>query len=67
MAKKTCYEVISIFDGQLDAADVFAGLIYEKEQARNPAKTEDSIAGEGGEAYNSDKVQMTAPASGLCA
>ena len=68
MAKKTTYEVVAIYDGNLDAADVFADLIYEKYQNNFQYQyNKDSVA-EGDEtAYNTDEVLVIEPASGICA
>ena len=68
MAKKTTYEVVAIYDGKLDAADVFADLIYEKYQNNLLYQQKENLIAEGGEtAYNTDEVLVIEPASGICA
>ena len=68
MAKnKTRIDVITVFDGELDAADVFVSLIAQKHSQKsseesgknNLAKTQDLC-------YTKDKVQVTGAPSGLC-
>ena len=67
MAKnKTRIDVITVFDGELDATDVFVSLIAQKhsqkfseESGNNLAKTQDLC-------YTKDKVQVTGVPSGLC-
>ncbi len=63
MAKKTKMNVITVFDGNQDATEVFAALIAEKMQTvmRN------SLAGRDAVCYDKSKVQVTGGlASGLC-
>jgi len=65
MAKnKTRIDVIAVFDGELDATDVFVSLIAQKHSSEessknNLAKTQDLC-------YTKDKVQVTGVPSGLC-
>lgn len=68
MAKnKTRIDVIAVFDGELDATDVFVSLIAQKHSQKsseesgknNLAKTQDLC-------YTKDKVQVTGVPSGLC-
>ena len=64
MAKsKTEIHVTAVFDGELDAADVFVSLIAQKYGQNtgneNLAKTQDL-------GYNKDKVQSDRVPSGLC-
>ena len=64
MAKnKTRIDVITVFDGELDATDVFVSLIAQKygqnTGKENLAKTQDLC-------YTKDKVQVTGVPSGLC-
>ena len=64
MAKnKTEIHVTTVFDGELDAADVFVSLIAQKYSQRNDkeylAKKQDSE-------YNKDEVQKNRVPSGLC-
>ena len=68
MAKnKTRIDVITVFDGELDATDVFVSLITQKHSQKfseesgknNLAKTQDLC-------YAKDKVQVTGAPSGLC-
>ena len=64
MAKnKTEIHVISVFDGELDATDVFVSLIAQrygrKDRQNSLAKTQEIE-------YNKDTVQKTDVPSGLC-
>ena len=68
MAKnKTRFDVIAVFDGELDATDVFVSLIAQKHSQKsseesgknNLAKTQDL-------GYNKDEVQKNRVPSGLC-
>ena len=64
MAKtKTEIHVTTVFDGELDAADVFVSLIAQKygqdTRKRNLAKKQEME-------YNKDKVQKNRVPSGLC-
>ncbi len=64
MAKsKTEIHVTTIFDGELDATDVFVSLIAQKYSQKNNkeylVKTQDLE-------YNKDKVQKDRVPSGLC-
>ena len=64
MAKtKTEIHVTTVFDGELDAADVFVSLIAQKygqnTGKENLAKTQDL-------GYNKDEVQKNRVPSGLC-
>ena len=64
MAKtKTEIHVTTVFDGELDAADVFVSLIAQKYRQdtgkRNLAKKQEME-------YNKDKVQKNRVPSGLC-
>ena len=68
MAKnKTRIDVIAVFDGELDATDVFVSLIAQKHSQKsseefgknNLAKTQDL-------GYNKDEVQKNRVPSGLC-
>ena len=64
MAKtKTEIHVTTVFDGELDATDVFVSLIAQKygqnTSKENLAKTQDLE-------YNKDKVQKNRVPSGLC-
>lgn len=68
MAKnKTKIHVTTVFDGELDATDVFVSLIAQKHAQKfdgettnkNLAKTQDMC-------YTKDKVQVTGVPSGLC-
>ncbi len=55
--------VISIYDGNQDATDVFVSLITEKMRKN----TQDYLGEKGSACYNKDKVQVTGNrASGLC-
>ena len=64
---KTRIDVIAVFDGELDATDVFVSLIAQKHSQKfseesgknNLAKTQDLC-------YTKDKVQVTGAPSGLC-
>ncbi|RGD96869.1 hypothetical protein DWZ16_10330 [Clostridium sp. AF29-8BH] len=64
MAKnKTEIHVTAVFDGELDATDVFVSLIAQryggKDKRNNLAKTQEIE-------YNKDTVQKTDVPSGLC-
>ena len=68
MAKnQTRLDVITVFDGELDATDVFVSLIAQKHSHKfsgesdknNLAKTQELC-------YTKDKVQVTGVPSGLC-
>lgn len=64
MAKtKTEIHVTTVFDGELDATDVFVSLIAQKygqqHSKYNLVKSQETE-------YNEDKVQRTNPPSGLC-
>lgn len=68
MAKnKTMIHVTTVFDGELDATDVFVSLIAQKHSQKKVAikekeylvKTQDMM-------YNKDEVQRTTVPSGLC-
>ena len=64
MAKtKTEIHVTTVFDGELDATDVFVSLIAQKYSQKNGkehlVKTQDI-------GYNKDKVQSDRVPSGLC-
>ena len=63
MAKtKTEIHVTTVFDGELDAADVFVSLIaqkYGQDTGGNLAKKQEME-------YNKDKVQKNRVPSGLC-
>ena len=60
---KTEIHVTTVFDGELDATDVFVSLIAQKYSQRNDkeylVKTQDLE-------YNKDKVQSDRVPSGLC-
>lgn len=61
MAKeKTKINVTTVFDGELDATDVFVNLIAQKYN-----KTKEKLAKKQEEVYNTDKVQQSRT-SGLC-
>ena len=68
MAKnRTEIHVTTVFDGELDAADVFVSLIAQKHSLKKGvgndreylAKTQDMM-------YNKDEVQKNRVPSGLC-
>ena len=64
MAKnKTEIHVTTVFDGGLDAADVFAGLIAQKYGRK---KEKEYLAKRKGMEYNKDVVKKTIVPSGLC-
>lgn len=63
MIKNSVLEVVSIFDGDRDAADVFADLIVSKICS---TKAKENIAKQQERRYNKDAVQNIAAASGLC-
>lgn len=64
MAKtKTKIQVTAVFDGELDATDVFVDLIAQKygqnKEKENLAKSQET-------SYNKDEVQKNRVPSGLC-
>ena len=64
MAKtKTEIHVTAVFDGELDAADVFVRL---KDQRYGQKNEKDSLAKKQDLGYNEDKVQKNRLPSGLC-
>ena len=64
MAKnKTEIHVTTVFDGELDATDVFVSLIAQKYSQRND---KEYLAKKQDLGYNKDKVQSDRVPSGLC-
>lgn len=64
MAKnKTEIEVTSVFDGELDATDVFVSLIAQEYGKTN---TKEYLAKKKDVKYNKDEVQQSRIPSGLC-
>jgi len=64
MAKnKTKIEVTTVFDGELDATDVFVSLIAQKYGKTN---TKEYLAKKKDMKYNKDEVQKSRIPSGLC-
>ena len=64
MAKnKTEIHVTTVFDGELDATDVFVSLIAQKHRKK---KSKDHLAEAQDMRYNKDKVQSNRVPSGLC-
>ena len=64
MAKaKTEIHVTAVFDGELDAADVFVSLIAQK-YGQNTGK--DNLVKTQEKEYNQDEVQKNRVPSGLC-
>ena len=64
MAKnKTKIEVTTVFDGELDATDVFVSLISQKYGKTN---TKEYLAKTQEMRYNKDEVQSDRVPSGLC-
>ena len=64
MAKnKTKIEVTTVFDGELDATDVFVSLISQKYGKTN---TKEYLAKKKDLKYNEDEVQQSQIPSGLC-
>ena len=60
---KTEIHVTAVFDGELDAADVFVSLIAQK-YGQDAAKVK--LAKKQDLEYNKDKVQQSRVPSGLC-
>ena len=60
---KTEIQVTAVFDGELDATDVFVSLIA---QIYNQRKDNISLAKTQDLGYNKDKVQQNRVPSGLC-
>ena len=64
MAKsKTEIHVTTVFDGELDATDVFVSLIAQKYSQRND---KEYLVKKQDLGYNKDKVQSDHVPSGLC-
>ena len=64
MAKsKTEIHVTTVFDGELDATDVFVSLIAQKYRQK---KRKEYLAKSQDIEYNKDKVQSDRVPSGLC-
>ena len=64
MAKnKTRIDVIAVFDGELDATDVFVSLISQKYGKTN---TKEYLAKKKDIGYNEDEVQKSQIPPGLC-
>lgn len=67
MAKnKTEIHVTSVFDGELEASDVFVSLIAQKYYQKRGNKTKENLANKQIMVYNKDVVQKTKVPSGLC-
>lgn len=68
MAKaKTKIDVITVFDGELDATDVFVSLIAQKHAQKSDVKSaKKNLAKTQEMCYTKDKVQVTGVPSGLC-
>lgn len=68
MAKnKTKIHVTTVFDGELDATDVFVSLIAQKHAQKFAPETEkNNLAKTQDLCYTKDKVQVTGVPSGLC-
>lgn len=68
MAKnKTMIHVTTVFDGELDATDVFVSLIVQKHsQKKDVIKEKEYLAKTQDMMYNKDEVQRTTVPSGLC-
>lgn len=60
---KTEIHVTTVFDGELDATDVFVSLISQKYGKTN---TEEYLAKKKDMGYNEDEVQKSQIPSGLC-
>lgn len=66
MAKnKTEIHVTTVFDGELDATDVFVSLISQKYGKTN-TNTKEYLAKKKDMGYNEDEVQKSQIPSGLC-
>ena len=61
--KKTKMEVTTVFDGELDATDVFVSLISHKDGKTN---IKEDLAKKKDMEYNEDEVQKSQIPSGLC-
>lgn len=68
MAKnKTMIHVTTVFDGELDATDVFVSLIAQKHsQKKDAEKEKEHLVKKQDMLYNKDKVHKTTVPSGLC-
>lgn len=66
MAKnRTEIDVSAVYDGQLDATDVFVGLIAQK-YGKNRDFTEECLVNVQGSDYNDGKARQGLAPSGLC-
>lgn len=66
MAKnRTEIYVSAVYDGQLDATDVFVGLIAQK-YGKNRDFTEECLVNAQGSDYNDGKARQGLAPSGLC-
>ena len=68
MAKnKTRIDVIAVFDGELDATDVFVSLIAQKHSQKFSGESDkNNLAKTQEVGYTPHKVQVTGVPSGLC-
>lgn len=68
MAKnKTNIKVTAVYDGELDATDVFVGLIAQKYRGRGARNiSKEYLAKRQGIGYNDGEVQKSQEPSGLC-
>ena len=67
MAKtKTEIHVTTVFDGELDAADVFVSLIAQRYSRGNRKSGKEYLAKSQETSYNKGEVQETEAPSGLC-
>lgn len=67
MAKnKTEIHVTTVFDGELDASDVFVSLIAQRYHQKKGNKKQEYIAKTQKTEYNEDVVQKNRIPSGLC-
>lgn len=60
---KTEFHVTAVFDGKLDATDVFVGLIAQKHGINS---RKDYLVNSQDIGYNKDEVQKSRVPSGLC-
>ena len=68
MAKnRTEIHVTTVFDGELDAADVFVSLIAQKHSLKKGVRNDKEYLAKTQElSYNKDEVQKNRVPSGLC-
>ena len=65
--KKTSIQITAVYDGELDATDVFVEMIARKQgQAYIQKEEKEHLAISQDAVYNKEEVQKTEAPSGLC-